>query len=54
MEIENKMKRPFKDKMVLFLGRITSQKGPSYFVEAANQVLKKKKMQKWVVTKWKE
>lgn len=40
---DEEVKRPFKDKMVLFLGRITSQKGPGYFVEAANQVLKKKK-----------
>jgi glycosyltransferase involved in cell wall biosynthesis len=29
------------DKIVTFLGRITSQKGPGYFVEAANSVLKK-------------
>lgn len=31
---------PRKDKMVLFLGRITFQKGPDYFVEAAARVLK--------------
>jgi glycosyltransferase involved in cell wall biosynthesis len=30
-----------KDKVVTFLGRITMQKGPEYFVEAAAQVLKK-------------
>jgi glycogen synthase len=28
-----------KDKMVLFLGRTTFQKGPDYFVEAAKKVL---------------
>lgn len=28
-----------KDKMVLFLGRITFQKGPDYFIEAASRVL---------------
>jgi glycogen synthase len=34
-------KSPFSDeKVVLFLGRITIQKGPDYFVEAANKVLK--------------
>jgi len=30
-----------KDKVVTFLGRITMQKGPEYFVEAAAKVLKK-------------
>lgn len=29
------------EKIVTFLGRITMQKGPEYFVEAANQVLKR-------------
>jgi glycosyltransferase involved in cell wall biosynthesis len=29
------------DKIVLFIGRITLQKGPDYFVEAANKVLEK-------------
>ncbi len=29
------------DKIVTFLGRITLQKGPEYFIEAANKVLKK-------------
>ena len=32
---------PKHDKVVTFLGRITMQKGPEYFVEAAAQVLKK-------------
>ncbi|QGY41596.1 glycosyltransferase [Pseudodesulfovibrio cashew] len=31
--------KPFKEKLVLFLGRITFQKGPDYFVEAAAKVL---------------
>lgn len=31
--------RPFPEKVVTFLGRITFQKGPDYFVEAANRVL---------------
>ena len=34
-------KTPRKDKVVTFLGRITMQKGPEYFVEAAHQVLQK-------------
>lgn len=32
--------RGFEDKVVTFLGRITMQKGPEYFIEAANKVLK--------------
>lgn len=31
----------FNEKVVTFLGRITTQKGPQYFVEAANRVLKR-------------
>ncbi|WP_207260134.1 glycosyltransferase family 4 protein [Desulfovibrio sp. Huiquan2017] len=34
-----RVKKPFKEKLVLFLGRITFQKGPDYFVEAAAKVL---------------
>lgn len=34
-------KRGVKDKVVTFLGRITMQKGPEYFVEAAAKVLEK-------------
>ena len=34
-------KKGCKEKIVTFLGRITLQKGPGYFVEAANRVLKK-------------
>lgn len=33
--------RPFPEKVVTFLGRITFQKGPDYFVEAAHKVLEK-------------
>ncbi len=33
--------RPRDEKIVLFLGRITSQKGPDFFVEAAARVLEK-------------
>jgi glycosyltransferase involved in cell wall biosynthesis len=33
--------RMFKDPVVLFLGRITLQKGPDYFLEAARIILKK-------------
>ncbi len=32
-------RRPFEDKMVTFLGRITFQKGPDYFVRAARKVI---------------
>ena len=35
------VKKPFKEKLVTFLGRITQQKGPAYFVEAAYRILQK-------------
>ena len=35
------VKKNVKEKVVTFLGRITFQKGPDYFIEAANKVLKK-------------
>ncbi|GIV35125.1 MAG: glycosyl transferase [Chitinophagales bacterium] len=35
--------KPFPEKLVTFLGRITFQKGPDYFVEAAYRVLQKDK-----------
>ncbi|KJF42787.1 glycosyltransferase family 4 protein [Draconibacterium sediminis] len=38
-----------KDKVVTFLGRITMQKGPGYFVEAANLVLKKMRNARFVM-----
>ena len=34
------MKKGFEEKVVTFLGRITMQKGPEYFIEAAYKVLK--------------
>jgi len=37
------------DKIVLFLGRITMQKGPEYFINAAKRVLEKEKNVKFVV-----
>ena len=33
--------RPLEDKIVTFLGRVTFQKGPEYFVETAKRVLEK-------------
>jgi glycosyltransferase involved in cell wall biosynthesis len=36
-----KFQKKGNDKIVTFLGRITTQKGPEYFIEAANKVLKK-------------
>ncbi|HEX3009311.1 MAG TPA: glycosyltransferase family 4 protein [Bacteroidales bacterium] len=33
--------RPFQEKIVTFLGRITMQKGPEYFVEVAHKVLQR-------------
>lgn len=36
-----KLQNPFNKKIVTFLGRVTFQKGPDYFVEAAEKVIKK-------------
>ncbi len=44
VEMSQAVKNPprgFDEKIVTFLGRITMQKGPEYFIEAANMVLKK-------------
>lgn len=49
MEERAKIKRGVKDKIVTFLGRITMQKGPEYFVEAAYQVLKRTKNVRFVM-----
>ena len=38
---EIEVKRGVKDKVITFLGRITFQKGPEYFIEAAAKVLKR-------------
>ncbi|SFF66269.1 glycosyltransferase family 4 protein [Sunxiuqinia elliptica] len=40
-EEKARLKKGVNDKIVTFLGRITMQKGPEYFVEAASLVLKK-------------
>jgi glycosyltransferase involved in cell wall biosynthesis len=40
------------EKIVLFLGRITGQKGPHHFVEAAEKVLKKLNQVKFVMVGW--
>ena len=37
------------DKIVLFLGRITMQKGPEYFIRAAKRVLEKRQNVKFVI-----
>lgn len=41
IEKDTFLKRSINEKIVTFLGRITLQKGPEYFIEAANLVLKK-------------
>jgi glycosyltransferase involved in cell wall biosynthesis len=40
------------EKIVLFLGRITGQKGPYHFVETAEKVLKKLKNVKFIMAGW--
>ncbi len=43
------VKQPRKDKIVTFLGRITMQKGPEYFVEAAARVIQRTKNVRFVM-----
>lgn len=44
-----KVERSINDKIVTFLGRVTLQKGPEYFIEAANLVLQKMKNVRFVM-----
>ncbi|MFT7034742.1 MAG: glycogen(starch) synthase [Cyclobacteriaceae bacterium] len=39
--VRKKIKKVFKEKLVLFVGRLTGQKGPNIFMEIAEKVLKK-------------
>ncbi|MDE6769381.1 MAG: glycosyltransferase family 4 protein [Muribaculaceae bacterium] len=48
-ELLNLKRKDGKDKVITFLGRITMQKGPEYFVEAAAKVLKKNKNVRFVM-----
>ncbi len=43
------LNKKYQDKIVTFLGRITMQKGPEYFIEAAYQVLKRRKDVRFVM-----
>ncbi|HNW90655.1 MAG TPA: glycosyltransferase family 4 protein [Bacteroidales bacterium] len=43
------IKRNVKEKVVTFLGRVTFQKGPDYFVEAAKRVIEKDKNVRFVM-----
>lgn len=48
-ELLNLKRKDTKDKVITFLGRITMQKGPEYFVEAAAKVLRKDKNVRFVM-----
>ncbi len=48
-ELLNLPRREKKDNVITFLGRITMQKGPEYFVEAAAKVLQKNKHVRFVM-----
>lgn len=48
-DLLNLKRRTHDEKVVTFLGRITMQKGPEYFVEAAAKVLKKTKNVRFVM-----
>lgn len=48
-DVDGFVKLPRKDKVVTFLGRITMQKGPEYFVEAAHRVIHKTKHVRFVM-----
>jgi glycosyltransferase involved in cell wall biosynthesis len=43
---------PCDEPMVLFLGRLTQQKGPSYFIDLAARVLERNRRVKFVVAGW--
>lgn len=50
VEKENlNVNKPFDEKIVTFLGRITMQKGPEYFIEVAHKVLQKMKNVRFVM-----
>lgn len=49
LKSEKRATKAFDDKIVTFLGRITFQKGPEYFVEAAYKVLQRIKNVKFVM-----
>ena len=49
IETKKALKKGMDEKVVTFLGRITMQKGPEYFVEAANEVLKRVKNVRFVM-----
>lgn len=44
-----KIEKPFPEKIVLFIGRVTHQKGPEYFIEVASKVLEKYPLARFVV-----
>ncbi len=46
---KTRLKRSINDNIVTFLGRVTMQKGPEYFIEAAYKVLQKKKNVRFVM-----
>ncbi len=48
-ESDVNIKKGVDEKIVTFLGRITAQKGPEYFVEAANLLLKKMKKVRFIM-----
>lgn len=48
-DVESFVKKPRKDKVVTFLGRITMQKGPEYFVEAAHRVIQRTRNVRFVM-----
>ena len=41
LEDVKNIQKPYKEKLVTFLGRITMQKGPEYFIEAVHKILQK-------------
>lgn len=49
IEAPEKKEKPFPEKMVLFIGRLTGQKGPEYFLEIATRIYKKYKNVRFVI-----
>jgi glycogen synthase len=44
-----KVEKPFPEKIVLFIGRVTQQKGPEFFMDVASKVLKEYPLARFVV-----
>ncbi len=49
LNLKNNHRRIFREPTILFLGRITLQKGPDYFLELANRVIQREKNVRFIM-----